>query len=197
MQAETLFSSASGVHHTPADIIARARAVMNGIELDPASSAEANLVVKADRYYYDYYTYDEEAPNGSRGGLTQDWRARSLWLNPPFSIDKRDEAGNIILNGKNQPIRERVIAQWVLRWSKAVAFREVEHAMLLVPARTDTSWFQPLLGQAMCFVSGRLKFSDAENSAPFPTAIVYSGPNTDLFYTLFNEVGVCGRFVQT
>jgi hypothetical protein len=201
MQAETLFSSASGVHYTPADIASRARAVMNGIELDPASDRDANKIIQAERYY----TALELIGDGKAArydGLAHSWRARSLWLNPPFSIDKRDAVtGEVVLNDKNQPIRARVIAQWVERWRAAIKpssagdqSREAEHAMLLVPARTDTSWFQPLFGLAMCFVSGRLTFSDAKNGAPFPTAIVYSGPSIDVFYTVFSEVGECGRF---
>lgn len=47
--------------------------------------------------------------------------------------------------------------------------------MLLVPARTDTSWWHDWIvpyATEVRFVRGRLKFGDAEASAPFPSAIV-------------------------
>lgn len=198
MQADTMFSSASGIHYTPVDVAERARAVLEGIELDPASSVEANAIIRADRYYYDPFTYNEEAPNGSCGGLDRSWQARTLWLNPPFSVEKRTASGAIALNAKGEPIRQRVIDKWVSRWRQATTSIagqvETQAAMLLVPARTDTEWFQPLFGLPMCFIAGRLKFSGADNGAPFPTMIAYAGPLVDRFYTIFEEIGVCGKF---
>ena len=196
MQTDTMFSSASADHYTPLDIIERARAVLQGIDLDPASSAKANATVQAIRYYYDPYSYDEQTANGSPGGLDLSWECRTLWLNPPFSIEKRSASGMIVLkDGKS--VRQRVIDQWVSRWRAATHIGTAKDgAMLLVPARTDTEWFQPLFGLPMCFVSGRLKFGDADNGTPFPTMIAYAGPLVDRFYLLFEEIGVCGRFAR-
>lgn len=64
--------------YTPAWVLALARECLNGIELDPASSAAANTAVQAERYY----THDDD-------GYRRDWRCRSLWLNPPFSDTAR------------------------------------------------------------------------------------------------------------
>lgn len=205
----TMFSSASGVHNTPADVIERARAVLRGIDLDPASSAAANCIVRARRFYADPYTPDHTvdatavACAGFDGlAAAHDWvSARSLWLNAPFSVDKRDEAGNIVLNASNKPIRQRVIDRWVAKWRASVPapngrYEARPDGMLLVPARVDTLWFAPLWGYAMCFVSGRLTFSEAENSAPFPTVIVYAGAATALFYELFSDIGECGKFAR-
>jgi site-specific DNA-methyltransferase (adenine-specific) len=43
----------------------------------------------------------------------------------------------------------------------------------LVPSRTDTRWWHDyaIKGQIE-FIRGRLKFGDAKNSAPFPSALV-------------------------
>lgn len=47
----------------------------------------------------------------------------------------------------------------------------------LVPARTDTKWWHEyaMMGEIE-FIRGRLKFGDAKNSAPFPSAVVIFYP---------------------
>ena len=48
----------------------------------------------------------------------------------------------------------------------------------LLPARTDTRWWHDycVKGEVM-FLKGRLKFGDADNSAPFPSALVVFRPS--------------------
>ena len=45
---------------------------------------------------------------------------------------------------------------------------------MLIPARTDTKYWHKYCMEAheIYFVKGRLKFGDADNSAPFPSAVV-------------------------
>jgi hypothetical protein len=62
-----LLSSQSNDWYTPPQYVEAARRVMGGIDLDPASSAAANQVIKATTFY-------DEATNG----LAQPWTGKIL-----------------------------------------------------------------------------------------------------------------------
>lgn len=59
--------------YTPPEYLDAARAVMGGIDLDPATSAHGQKTVQATHHY-------TRADNG----LVQEWHGR-VWLNPPYS----------------------------------------------------------------------------------------------------------------
>ena len=77
-------SASGGTEHwyTPVPHIEAARKVLGGIDLDPASTDEANRTVRAARYF----TEDDD-------GLRQDWSADGarprVWLNPPYGGARR------------------------------------------------------------------------------------------------------------
>src|SRR5260370_10624497 len=58
--------------YTPALIAESARRVLGTIDLDPASSEQANLTIKAARFY-----------SKAEDGLSRRWKGR-VWLNPPY-----------------------------------------------------------------------------------------------------------------
>ncbi len=78
-----------------------------------------------------------------------------IWLNPPYSKIKAfvRKAIEEVDNGNNR-------------------------VLILVPARTDTKWFQEVAAEGMTFfLKGRLKFGNGKkaSSAPFPSALIYLG----------------------
>lgn len=119
----------------------------------------------------DYYDPCPAREAGERidSGLWQTWRGR-VFVNPPYG---------------------RVIGRWIV---KAMT-EPVDELVLLVPARTDTAWFQPLYDHTICFIRGRLRFSGSKENAPFPCALVYRGPRVEAFCAAFAHRGVIVRRV--
>lgn len=84
-------------------------------------------------------------------GLIQSWKNYRVFCNPPY--------------GKE-------LKQWVKK-----AYEERNNAeliVLLIPARTDTSYFHDYIynKSEIRFIRGRLKFGNCKNSAPFPSMLV-------------------------
>lgn len=100
-------------------------------------------------------------------GLAQSWQGR-VYMNPPYG---------------------QGIAKWISKLIESYESRAVMAAVALVPARPDTDWFECFDAYLRCFVHGRLKFSAHENSAPFPSMVVYLGPNEGDFIERFSELG--------
>lgn len=84
-------------------------------------------------------------------GLEQDWTGYgNVWMNPPYGRE-------------------------IILWMKKAYESSLNGATVvcLVPARTDTKWWHEYAMKGdIEFIRGRLKFGDAKNSAPFPSAVV-------------------------
>lgn len=94
-----------------------------------------------------YYTPDDN-------GLLKDWRG-VCWLNPPYG---------------------RQISAWVEKAYKS-AKENGATVVCLLPARVDTRWWHDYCANGeVHFLKGRLKFGNATNSAPFPSAVVVFRP---------------------
>ena len=89
------------------------------------------------------------------------------------------------------------ISALVDKLCKQYALGNVTEAIALVPARVDTEWFRMFRDFTVCFVSGRLSFSGHDNSAPFPSAVVYLGKNPAAFCAQFEEIGDIWARVRT
>lgn len=107
-----------------------------------------------------HYTPDDD-------GLRQEW-AGTVYMNPPYG---------------------REIDAWVTKLVDAYERGRVTEAIALVPARTDTQWWQRLNAYHVCFVVGRLTFIGNSDPAPFPSAIVYLGSEVDAFVNAFEDMG--------
>jgi phage N-6-adenine-methyltransferase len=91
-------------------------------------------------------------------GLAQPWYG-TCWMNPPYDRKK--------------------MKLWV---RKAYMESRLNGATVvcLLPARTDTSWWWDYCIEGeIRFLKGRLRFGDAENGAPFPSAVVVFGPGVE------------------
>lgn len=86
-------------------------------------------------------------------GLLKDWGTHTVFMNPPYSE----------------------VAAWMRKAYGAA--QEGATVVCLIPARTDTSWWHEYaMKSEIRLLRGRLKFGDAENSAPFPSAVVVFRP---------------------
>lgn len=81
------------------------------------------------------------------------------------------------------------IGEWVQKLCEEYAKGNVREAIALVPARVDTGWFRMFKDFVVCFIDGRLKFSGCDNSAPFPSAVIYLGPDVASFRSAFEPIG--------
>jgi len=158
------FNSGNNEWYTPAEYIEAARRVMDGIDLDPASSDIANRTIGAAVYF----TAEDD-------GLRYAWDGR-IWMNPPYAgelIGKfTDKLSHHFLSGE---ITEAIVL--VNNATETVWFQS-----LLV------------LASAVCFLKGRVKFIDMNgfpSGAPLQgQAILYLGNNPAAFNKEFLEFGV-------
>lgn len=108
-----------------------------------------------------YYTKETD-------GLSQEWNGM-CWMNPPYG---------------------RTIGQWVKKAYESARGGVV--VVCLLPARTDTKWWRDYVMKAseLRFISGRVKFGDSKQGAPFPSVIaIFGTPTTPrICQTAFEEV---------
>lgn len=97
-----------------------------------------------------HFTLDPCPLDPDTDGLVRSWYGERVFCNPPYG---------------------RGIVDWLAEATEA------EVAVYLLPSRTDTRWFQSIFQSAsqVLFLRGRLRFGEARNSAPFPSALVLYG----------------------
>lgn len=166
MEQAANFSSESVDWYTPAVYLEAARRCMGGIDLDPASSEQANQTVKASAYFASH-----------QDGLKLDWWGR-VFLNPPYG--RTEGGGSLAAEFCNRAIEQYRAGQ-------------VTAAVLLVNSLHSQSWQRPLFDWPVCLVDHRIQFVAAdgeENKSPtFQNLFVYLGKDLPSFQREFAPIG--------
>lgn len=162
--------------HTRILVVGPSRALMGGIDVDPASCEEANRVVRASTFY----TKKED-------GLTKPWPG-SVFLNPP---------------GGKAPQPCYTLSYTVVWWDALVErylSGETTEAIFvafnvdaLSTCQTGRSALHPL-HLPVCVPKSRLRFNGPADQPRFPSAIVYLPNRSDpdsvaKFVELFSHLG--------
>lgn len=150
---------------TPQPIIEAARRTMGAIDLDPASSAEANVRVKAGRFY-----------SQENSGLGNQWFGK-VFLNHPFGR-------------KENPIWiNKLLTAYVDK-----ALSNVSEACCITFASTSEKWFKPLLYYPQCFLVPRTDYLLPDGTkmrgVTKGSVVTYLGANIDRFAHEFGSLGV-------
>jgi hypothetical protein len=160
------YSSESNEWYTPARYIEAVHEVLGGIDLDPASSAQANVAVRA----AEIFTKEDD-------GLARDWHGR-VFMNPPY--------------GKT-PDHPSLAAAFC---NKALAEYEcgnVAAGVILVNSLHSQAWQASLYGHIVCLVNHRIHFVSAdgeENENPtFQNMFIYLGRDAAKFAMVFSQFG--------
>ena len=182
-------SSQSVEHFTPHDVVDRARRLLGGIDLDPASCPKANEIVRAERIF----TKDDD-------GLSRRWLGR-VWCNPP--------GGKIAGKSLAKLFWEKLVASWLARDVSEACFLAFNMEMLQT---TQIGGGQPMGAFPFCVPSRRIAFlyveadgdehftvgggpTHANVVAYLPTLHVYSaaGSRAQLadFAEAFSSLGFC------
>jgi len=115
-------------------------------ELDAKYNFELDVCATKDNAKCDrFFTVEDD-------GLSQKWDG-VCWMNPPYG---------------------RAIKHWIKKAYESSL--DGATVVCLIPSRTDTIyWHEYVMNGDVTFIKGRLKFGDAKNAAPFPSAVVVFG----------------------
>jgi hypothetical protein len=155
---------------TPKKYVDAVREFFGGtIYLDPCSNSYS--IVNACVEYY--------LPK--RDGLRESWNFPTIYVNPPYGIDRRHGT---------------TIKDWLRKCEEAHRLYQSE-VIALVPVATNTGhWKKYVYGKAkaICFLyDTRLRFlvngKDAGKGAPMSCAMIYWGKNFARFFQVFIQFG--------
>lgn len=144
---------------TPVEYIEAARGVMGSIDLDPATSIEAQEVIQAKSYY----TKDDD-------GLSKPWFG-NVWLNPPYNMPLIERFVDRIVNEYKSDIVTSAIVLTNNSTDTGWFHRLLEYPVCFTRGRIQ-------------FWNGDDKLATRQGQAIF-----YLGKDTDLFAKLFSLFG--------
>lgn len=207
MNAAQLINQSSGdvEIYTPPEILDRARQVLGRIDIDPASSAAANVRVKARKFYcapvfetlkhrinrLPVRAYVDE------GGLSLPWKGHAF-MNPPFTQLEcacRPWCAKERCKRRGWHTASDLpgTGEWVQQMEREHAVNNVTQAIVVTFAATSEQWFQPLLNRPQCFPSPRTNYLKPDGSVyrgvTKGSAITYYGPDVARFERAFRDLG--------
>jgi hypothetical protein len=164
--------------------VALARAVLGEIDLDPASDEDANQIIRAARIY-----------TKADQGLWQSWSGR-VFLNPPGGLLDPHTL-------KQLPPKARVpgvLSSAAVWWCKLVTEFDAGRVSAAVyvsfnlESMLNTQKFcRPIQAFPFCVPRKRLEYPSSNgghtNAPQGASAIVYIGPDTQKFRSVFSEIG--------
>lgn len=162
-QSERASNTGEPDWYTPPEFVEAARAVLGGIDLDPATNPVAQEVIKASRYF-----------TAADDGLAQEWSGR-VWLNPPYSHPEvKLFVEKLVESHQSGAVPSAILLtnnSTDTGWYQAVA----------------------RVAGAICFPAGRIRFLDKEGEeAATPLqgqSFCYFGQDVQTFEEVFGEFG--------
>lgn len=167
----------SNAWFTPTKYIDASRAALGGtIHLDPFSSKEANVVVKAEQFFTEEDdAFEQDWSLNKAGAKTPEGKPRSVFMNPPYS----------------GALCSRAVGMFIDEFEKG----SFSTGVFLVNNGTETKWFQRAFGvaTAVCFTNHRISFWNADGKAMSGNtrgqAFFYFGTDPAKFLEAFKEIG--------
>lgn len=148
--------------YTPAQFIESARAVMDTIDLDPASSEIANRTVKAEKYY-----------SKEDNGLQKQWHG-NIWMNPPYA----------------QPLMSQFAEAVAAKYESGEIDQGI--VLVNNATETQWWQRMASCSSAVCFPKTRIKFLDPNGNPGAPLqgqSILYFGKYKTAFVDEFSKYG--------
>lgn len=141
----------------------------SSIELDPCSSDHSVVPAKTE------YIFPKN------DGLAEDWKFKTIYVNPPYGADRR---------------RGTTIRDWLRKCAQAHRQYNAEILALLPVAANTSHWKRYIFGKAaaICFLyDTRLKFlvngTTNNKGAPMSCCMVYWGDQIERFRRVFLKFG--------
>ena len=136
----TVFSSVSSEWYTPREWIDRVERVLGHIDLDPASSEQAQGTIQAK----EYFTKEDD-------GLCRDWHG-VVFCNPPY--------GQVY----GHPDGGSVQGVWAKHLERQYVAGNVSRAILLTRSAVGYQWYERLVDQwPVCMVRELIPFTNLED----------------------------------
>lgn len=168
MPSNIQHSAASQEWYTPPEFIEAVHEVMGGIDVDPASSVDANCRVRARRFF----TKDND-------GLVQSWPGR-VFLNPPTGLVKK--------------FWTKLTEEFTLGRTTEFVYLGYSLEQLQTLQNASGARFLPQCDHTcLCFPRKRIKFIKPGQAVSRPTHanfFVYRGEHPHLFHQVFSQFGV-------